>query len=155
MTKPIPNRIEQRIFVRAPRSRVWRALTTPSEFAQWFHATLEGEFTPGARIDVVSTYEGCGDGVRFYMIIDRLEPERLFSWRWHPGMPLRGLDYSKEPMTTVTFRLEDREDGTLVTVEESGFDAIPLSRRAAVFSDNQQGWQIQCESLASYVGRTP
>jgi len=148
----IGSRIEKQIFVRAPRSRVWRAITTASEFAQWFHATVEGEFVAGAPINLVSTYEGPSRGVRFYMIIDRLEAERYFSWRWHPGMPRPDVDYSKEPMTTVTFRLEDRDDGTLVTVEESGFEAIPPSRRASVFSDNEQGWQIQMESLANHAG---
>lgn len=153
MTPAIGNRIERQIFVRAPRSRVWRALTTPGEFAQWFHATLEGAFTPGSRVDFVSTYEGSSEGARCHMIIDRLEPERLFSWRWHPGMPRKDVDYSKEPMTTVMFRLEDHDDGTLVTVEETGFDAIPLSRRSGVFKDNEQGWKIQMESLSNHVGR--
>lgn len=153
MTTTLSNRIEQQVFVRAPSSRVWRAITTPREFGQWFRAALEGEITPGARIDAVSTHESC-EGVRFHMIIDRVEPERLFSWRWHPGMPRPDVDYSKEPMTTVTFRLEEQEDGTLVTVEESGFEAIPLSRRAEVFRDNEGGWKEQMGSLANYVGST-
>jgi uncharacterized protein YndB with AHSA1/START domain len=113
---------------------------------------LSGDFTPGTRVDMVSTYGDAAHGVSFHVVIDRVEPERLFSWRWHPGMPDTGVDYSNEPTTTVTFRLEDKDDGTLVTVEESGFDAIPASRRARVYADNEEGWQIQMNSLANHVG---
>jgi uncharacterized protein YndB with AHSA1/START domain len=147
------NQIEKQVFIRAPRSRVWRAITTPSEFGTWFHATVAGDFAPGALVNLGSTYEKA-KGVRFFIIVERLEPETLFSWRWHPGMPLPDVDYSKEPTTTVTFRLEDQEDGTLVTVTESGFDSIPATRREGVYKDNEQGWAIQMESLSNYAGQT-
>jgi uncharacterized protein YndB with AHSA1/START domain len=147
------NRIERKIVIRAPRARVWRALTTGSEFSKWFHVEMDGEFTPGAQIRMTSTYPQCA-GQSFYLYVEQMTPERKFSWKWHPGMSRPGLDYSKEPMTTVEFRLEDVDGGTLLTVEESGFDRIPLSRRAGVFSENTEGWRIQMESLEEYAGKS-
>jgi uncharacterized protein YndB with AHSA1/START domain len=147
------DRIERKIVIRAPRSRVWRALTTAREFSKWFHVEMQGEFAPGARIPMSSTYPGC-EGVSFTVEIQEISPETGFSWKWHPGMPQPGIDYSKEPATTVEFRLEEVVGGTLVTVVESGFDQIPLSRRAHVFEENTEGWRIQMESLDSYARET-
>ena len=65
-----------------------------------------------------------------------MEPERFFSFRWHPYALEEGVDYSVEPTTLVTFTLEEAGAGTRLTIVESGFDAIPESRRAKAFSMN-------------------
>jgi uncharacterized protein YndB with AHSA1/START domain len=144
--------IEKHVFLRAPRERVWRAITTPEEFGAWFGVKITGSFEPGARVPMVATIEPCKDE-NFYVIIDRIEPQRLFSWRWHPGMPRPEVNYETEPMTTVTFELEDAEGGTNLKVTETGFDAISITRRAAVYEENVQGWNYQAESLGRYVGQ--
>jgi uncharacterized protein YndB with AHSA1/START domain len=144
------DRITQKKFMRASRSRVWRALTDAGEFARWFGVELEGRIEPGARVEMVTTARNF-EGIRFFIDIEKVVPERTYSWRWHPGVPQPDVDYSKEPATLVTFTLEDAESGTLVTVEETGFDAIPAARRAAVLAENTRGWEIQMRSLDGHV----
>jgi len=151
MTATHLSKIERKTLMRAPRERVWRAITDPTEFGKWFSVETAGTFQPGARVDMISTHESC-KGVAFSITIERMETGRLFSWRWHPGMPDPGIDYSKEPTTLVEFRLEDAPGGTLVTVTESGFDQISLDRRARIFEENEKGWESQSQSLARYVG---
>lgn len=140
--------IERKTLINAPRSRVWRALTTAEDFSKWFSADFEGSFEPGKRLDMVSKHP-CGNNAQFYLIIERLEPEHTFSWRWHPGAAKPGEDGS----TLVEFRLEEVEGGTLVTVTESGFDQIWLARRAKAFEGNTRGWEIQLESLKQYASQ--
>jgi len=144
------NQIERKTLIRAPRSRVWRALTGVPEFCQWFHArTDETTFQPGTRVRLVSTHEGY-ENVEFFVDIVEMVPEQRFSWRWHPGVKLPGEDLSAEPMTLVEFVLEDAEGGTLVTVTESGFDRLFADRQSRVFKQNEGGWQVQMASLGRY-----
>ena len=100
---------------------------------------------------MTSTHPSC-PGEVISVWIDRVEPEQLFSWRWHPGMVRPGVDYDHEPKTVVTFHLEESEGQTTVTVVESGFDEISLTRRASVFGENQAGWAEQLENLKRYAG---
>ena len=151
MTTSELSRIEKQIFIRAPRQKVWRALTNIEEFARWFRVEASGGFAPGARVDMVSTHP-LGAGARFSVEVETMEPERRFSWRWHPGSKPPGADYSAEPGTLVEFRLEDAEGGTRVTVVESGFDQLSLDRRAKAFADNEKGWEIQLAALNGYAG---
>lgn len=147
MTTSETMRIEQKTLIRASRSRVWRALTTASEFGKWFSAEVGGSFEPGKRVDIVSTHP-CGEGnPKFYVIVERMEPEHTFSWRWHPGGAKEGEDGG----TRVEFHLEEAPEGTLVTVTETGFENISLGRRAKAFEENTRGWEIQLESLARYA----
>jgi uncharacterized protein YndB with AHSA1/START domain len=142
--------IEKQTFLRAPRSRVWRALTDAQEFGKWFGVKIAGSFGPGARVEMTGTIAECS-GMVFSITIERIEPETKFSWRWHPGMPRPEVDYSQEPTTLVEFELIEREGGTVLKVVESGFDQITLARRAAVFGENEQGWEYQLASIAKYV----
>jgi uncharacterized protein YndB with AHSA1/START domain len=151
MTISEQSSIEKRILIRAPRARVWRALTTAQEFSQWFGVKLAGEFQPGARVAMTALLPGFEHD--FYLEIQEMQPESKFSWRWHPGMPDPKVDYSKEPTTLVEFHLEDAEGGTLLTVVETGFDRISLSRRAGVFQQNEAGWAHQMKSIEKYVGQ--
>jgi uncharacterized protein YndB with AHSA1/START domain len=146
-------RIEKRIVIRAPRQKVWSALTNFEEFARWFRvAPSPRVFQTGARVDMVSTHP-CGPGAEFSVMVEAMEPERLFSWRWHPGVKPPDGDYDSEPSTLVEFRLEDAEGGTLVTVVESGFDRLSLARRAKALEENEKGWEIQLAALDEYAGK--
>jgi len=142
-------KIERSIRIGASRDRVWRALTTPAEFGKWFGADVKGAFEPGARVQMTSLEESC-KGLVFFILVEQASPY-TFSWRWHPGMPEEAIDYSKEPMTLVEFRLEEADGGTLVTVTETGFDQISLTRRASVFAQNDGGWREQLLRLARYA----
>jgi uncharacterized protein YndB with AHSA1/START domain len=148
--KPSTDRIEKRIEIRASRSRVWRAITTVEEFGAWFRVNLEGVFTEGATIRGRITHPGY-EHVTMEILVERIEPERYFSYRWHPYAIDPAVDYSAEPTTLVEFILEETEGGTAVTIVESGFDRIPLARRAEAFRMNDRGWAGQINNLARYV----
>ena len=144
------DRIEKQVLLRAPRARVWRALTNTAEFGAWFGARLEGEFAPRARVAGSITIPGY-EHVELEMTIERVEPERLLSYRWHPYAVDPDVDYSSEPTTLVEFRLEDAGEGTRLTVVESGFDELPAERRAEAFRMNDAGWAGQLGNIERHV----
>ncbi len=146
------DRIEKSILLRASRSRVWHALTDAQEFGAWFRVQLEGAFAEGAIVRGRITHPGY-EHVTMEMLIERMEPERLFSYRWHPYAISPDVDYSAEPMTLVEFRLEEAEGGTLLTVVESGFDRLPSRRRAEAFRMNDNGWTEQIVNIERHVSR--
>jgi uncharacterized protein YndB with AHSA1/START domain len=150
MSNSSTDRIEKSIVLKAPRARVFRALTDSREFGAWFGATFDGPFKPGQPIRGKITTKGY-DHLAFEFLVDRIEPERLFSIRWHPYAIDPAVDYSKEPTTLVTFTLEDAPAGTRLTVVESGFDALPAARRAEAFRMNGQGWEAQMKNVERHV----
>jgi uncharacterized protein YndB with AHSA1/START domain len=144
------DQIAKRIELRAPRSRVWRAITTAEEFGAWFRVNLDGAIVEGATIRGNVTHPGY-EHVKMEMQVQRIEPERYFAYRWHPHPIDPAVDYSAEPTTLVEFILEETEGGTAVTIVESGFDRIPLGRRDEAFRMNDRGWAGQTRNLAQYV----
>jgi len=159
------DRIEKKVLLHAPRKRVWRALSDSTEFGIWFGVKFDGPFTPGASMRgvIVPTKVNAEvakaqkpyEGKPFEITIERMEPERLFSFRWHPFAVEPGVDYSAEPTTLVVFALEETPDGVMLTVTESGFDQIPLARRAKAFTANEQGWGMVVKLVEEYLVRTP
>jgi uncharacterized protein YndB with AHSA1/START domain len=159
------DRIEKKILLHAPRKRIWRALSDSAEFGTWFGMKFDGPFVPGAvmRGVIVGTkvnaevakaqkeYEGMSGEIT----IEQIEPERLFSFRWHPFAVERGVDYSAEPTTLIVFTLEETPNGVLLTVTESGFDQIPLERRSKAFTANEQGWTMVLKLIEEYLAQTP
>jgi uncharacterized protein YndB with AHSA1/START domain len=144
------DRIEKQIVLEAPRSRVWRALTDVRQFNQWFGVSLEQPFKAGEKSSgriTIPRYEH----ILMEAWVEKIEPEHLFSFRWHPGSSDPALDTSSEPTTLVVFTLEDDDEGTKLTVIETGFDALPESRRAAAFSGNEKGWAGQLRNIANYL----
>jgi uncharacterized protein YndB with AHSA1/START domain len=158
------DRIEKKILLRAPRQRIWRALTDSKEFGSWFGLKFDGPFTAGATMQgtivpttvdaEVAKMQKEFEGISFEIIVERLEPERLFSFRWHPNAVERGVDYANEPTTLVEFELQEVPKGVLLTVTETGFDRIPLARRAKAFTANEQGWGKQVKLFENYLGQT-
>jgi uncharacterized protein YndB with AHSA1/START domain len=147
------DRIEKTVVLRAPRARVWQALTDARSFGEWFGVELAGPFAPGARVTGRITNEDY-QHVPFELTVERMEPERLFAWRWHPHQVDAGVDYSAEPATLVVFELADVADGTRLTVVETGFDSIPLARRATAYRGNDEGWAAQVVAIERYVSGT-
>jgi uncharacterized protein YndB with AHSA1/START domain len=146
--------IEKQIFLRAPRSRVWRALTDPTEFGTWFRVKLDSGFSAGARTSGKITYPGY-EHIRFNVTVEQLVPESLLSWRWNPNAIDPNRDYSREPLTLVVFELQEAPGGTLLKVTESGFDRLPLERREQAYRGNDAGWGIQVENIARHVSQSP
>lgn len=143
------DRIEQRVELRAPRTRVWRAIANAEEFGTWFGVKFDGAFTEGKLIRGMITFKAVEHTLE--ILIERIDAERYFSYRWHPYAIEPGVDYSAEPTTLVEFKLEEIDGGTAVTIVESGFDRIPLARRAEAFRMNNNGWAGQIKKLAQYV----
>ncbi|HEY4365663.1 MAG TPA: SRPBCC family protein [Steroidobacteraceae bacterium] len=145
------DRIERQILLKAPRSRVWRALSNAEEFGNWFGVALQGNaFVAGQRVKGQITYPGY-EHIVFEIAIERIEPERLLSWRWHPAAIKPEVDYSQEPTTLVVFELQDVDGGTLLSVVESGFDKVPPARRLEAFRMNSEGWDGQMLNIETHT----
>ncbi len=145
--------IEKRIELKAPVSRVWRALTDYREFGEWFRVKLDGPFVPGQVSRGHITYPGY-EHVKWEATVQKMDPERLFSYTWHPYAVDPKKDYSQESPTLVEFTLEKTATGTLLVVKESGFEAVPADRRAEAFRMNDGGWAQQMKSIEGYVAQT-
>jgi uncharacterized protein YndB with AHSA1/START domain len=148
------DRIEKTIELKAPVSRVWRALTDHKEFGTWFRSEMAGPFVLGQVTRARSTYPGC-ESKEWEALVKRMEPERVFAFTWHPYPADQAVDYSAEPPTLVEFTLEKIASGTLLRVVESGFDKLPAKRRAEAFRMNDNGWSIQIENIAKYLADAP
>jgi uncharacterized protein YndB with AHSA1/START domain len=144
------DRIEKHVVLRAPRARVWRAIADAAQFATWFHVKLDGPFVEGATTRGQITERGY-EHLKIELQVQRIEPERYFAYRWHPYPSDPTADYSTEPTTLVEFTLDETADGTALTIVESGFDQIPLARRAEVYRMNDGGWSGQIRNLERYV----
>lgn len=149
-TTTTSDRIEKQLTIKAPRARVWRALTDHQEFGRWFGVALAGPFVPGAEVDGTLTNPQYSH-LPFKLKVERIEPERLFSYRWHPYAIDPAVDYSGEPTTLVSFELEEVAGGTRLKIVESGFDGIPLARRAEAYRSNTGGWEIQAGNIERHV----
>jgi uncharacterized protein YndB with AHSA1/START domain len=145
------DRIEKRIELKAPVSRVWRALTDHREFGQWFRVELEGPFVPGQIARGRITHPGY-EHVIWQATVQKMEHERLFSFTWRPYAIDPDVDYSHEEPTLVEFKLEATPGGTLLSIVESGFDKVPAGRRAEAFRMNERGWAAQLENITRHVG---
>ncbi|MBJ6764673.1 SRPBCC family protein [Myxococcaceae bacterium JPH2] len=144
------DRIEKSTLLRASQGRVWRALTNSEEFGTWFRVKLDGPFVPGRESHGKLTYPGY-EHLGFTLVVDRMDAEVLFSYRWHPYAIDPKVDYSAEPMTLVEFRLSPVADGVQLTVTESGFDRLPPGRRDEAFRMNSGGWTEQMRNIEQHV----
>jgi uncharacterized protein YndB with AHSA1/START domain len=157
--------IEKTILLRASLKRVWRALSDSTEFGNWFGMRFNAPFAPGATMTAVivpttvnqdvAQMQKPYEGISFEIKIEQMQPERLFSFRWHPGAIEPGIDYASEPTTLVVFTLEKAPQGVQLTVTESGFDQIPLARRAKAFSANEGGWMLVIKLIGEYLAKNP
>lgn len=148
------NRIEKTIELKAPVSRVWRALTDHREFGEWFQVKLDGPFVPGKVSTGHVTYAGY-EHIKFELVTQKIEPQRLLAFNWHPYAIDPNVDYSNEPSTLVEFRLEPKDKGTLLYLTESGFDALPKDRRFEAFRKNDEGWTEQMSNINEYLEQKP
>jgi uncharacterized protein YndB with AHSA1/START domain len=148
------DRIEKRIELKATPTRVWRAITDYREFSEWFRVNLEGPFAVGKVTRGRITYPGY-EHLVMEVRVQKMEAERVFSYHWHPYAIDPNVDYSKEPPTLVEFRIEKSAGGTVLTITESGFDAIPAARRDEAFRMNSGGWTEQVKNIEAYVAAHP
>jgi uncharacterized protein YndB with AHSA1/START domain len=165
-TQQIPprNRIYKTIVLRASRAQVWRAISDEKEFGAWFGATFDGPFVSGSRVTgtivpttvdpAVAAVQKRHAGYVFDLLIDRIEPERLMSFRWHPFTADGGVGYGDEATTLVSFELNDDPEGVVLTITESGFDRVPRARRAQAFTVHEEGWEKETLLIQKHVARS-
>jgi uncharacterized protein YndB with AHSA1/START domain len=157
------DRIQKVVTLKAPREKVWKAVSDAKQFGTWFGVDFEGDFKPGAHMtgkmrptqvdaEVARSQEAYA-GMKFEFWVDEIEPPSRITFRWHPFAIDPKRDYSAEPKTLIVFQLDEVEGGTKLTITESGFDSIPLERRAEAFKMNQGGWEAQAKLLEKYVTR--
>ena len=144
------DRIEKQIELKAPVSRVWEALTDSRQFGEWFRVKLEGPFVAGEVARGQILHPGY-EHLVMEMTVKTIEPERLFSYTWHPYAVDPNVDYSHETPTLVEFTLEPKSGGTLLRITETGFENIPSERRALAFTRNDGGWAQQIKNIEAYV----
>ena len=155
------DRIEKSAVMRAPRERLWQAVSDAGKFGEWFGVRFDGPFVPGARatghivptrVDrEVATLQAPYEGMPFEFRVEAIEPEERIVFAWHPFAMDKGMDYSSEPMTRIVFAFATVDDGTRVTITESGFDGIPAARRDEAYAANEGGWGHQLKLLEKYV----
>jgi uncharacterized protein YndB with AHSA1/START domain len=168
------DRIEKRVTLRAPVSRVWQAIANTKEFGRWFGVNLEGDFVAGKpitgtfsslpseaailehqkRLGLPPSKVRLPEASIVFCTPERIEPQYYFSFRWIPYGIDADVDPHTEPTTLVEFRLEPVAEGTLLTIVESGFDRVPAHRRERAFRMNEGGWTAQAESVRKYVEGT-
>lgn len=143
--------VEKQTVLKAPVSRVWKALIDHEQFGEWFRVKLENPFREGEFSRGHITYPGF-EYLRWESKTVKIDSEKYFSFTWHPYAIDPEADYSQETPTLVEFHLEPKDGGTLLTVRESGFDKLPPERRSEAFRMNDKGWGIQIQNIAEYVG---
>ncbi|CRM00259.1 MULTISPECIES: SRPBCC family protein [Pseudomonas] len=149
------DRIERKVLLKASRKQVWEALTNAEQFGTWFGIALKGKtFVAGDTIEAPITYPGY-EHVIWKVKIERILPQTLFSFRWHPFAVEEGVDYDIETPTLVEFTIEDRAPGILLRVMESGFDRVPEARRKKAFKMNSRGWDEQMGNIENYLNEAP
>jgi len=147
-------KIEKRVELHSPISRVWKAITDYREFGEWFRVRLEGPFAVGKTAVGHITYPGY-EHLKWEAVVQKMENEKLFSFTWHPYAIDPKQDYSKETPTLVEFRLEKISTGTLLILTETGFDKIPEHRRLEALRMNDGGWTEQMKNIESHVKNKP
>jgi uncharacterized protein YndB with AHSA1/START domain len=162
---PVPDTIEKHAVLHAPRERVWRAISEARQFGAWFGVEFDGEFEAGTRLvgkivptqadPEVAKLQEPYTGFPFEFFVEQIEPMRLFAFRWHPFAVDRDADYSDESMTLIEFWLDDAGEETRLTIRESGFDHIPLARRAQAYAANEGGWTHQMRLVEKFLGMFP
>jgi uncharacterized protein YndB with AHSA1/START domain len=152
------DRIQKTVTLRAPKGRVWRAISNPKDFGAWFGASLAGSFVPGTKVSgkitpttvdaSVAAEQAPYAGMPIELLIERVEPDRLVQFRWHP-YPVGPEE--AELTTQVSFQLEDDPEGVVLTITESGFERLPAPRSAEAYAGNERGWEKQTELIRKYV----
>lgn len=155
------DRIEKDVLLRAPLQRVWRAISNSEEFGRWFGVRFDGPFVAGEPVTGVMTPTEVDEGVAASQQpyageadtwhVVAVEPPHRLAYRWHPYAVDPGTDYADEPTTLVEFTLTEVDDGVLLRIVESGFDAIPAGRRVSAFEANSEGWAHQVELVRKYL----
>jgi uncharacterized protein YndB with AHSA1/START domain len=155
------DKIEKKVLLHAPLERVWQAISDAQQFGSWFGARFDGPFRAQSRLSgaitptsvdpEVAKLQKPHEGKAFEFWVDRIEPMRYIAFRWHPFAIEPNIDYTKEPTTLIEFTLQAIGEATELTIVESGFENIPIARRADAFRANEGGWTHQMKLIERYL----
>jgi len=137
--------VERSIWINAAREKAWRAVTEPEHLNQWY-ATYYHWDIPNLYVGTTVTFYNKDDRADHQIAtIAIVDPPRQFTVRWEP-------DRRFPAMTLVTtFRLEEENGGTRVTIHESGYEALPEDIRQEWFDATGGGYTMSMENLKSYL----
>lgn len=157
------NEIRKEITLKAPLGKVWAAISNADEFGQWFGVRFDGAFKAGEKLsgiivptavnDEIAAMQKPYEGTPFNIVVGEITPQTRFSFHWHPYGVEKDYDYSQEPMTLCTFALSEVPDGVHLVITETGFENIPLARRAQAFTANDGGWEAQTRLIEAYLAQ--
>lgn len=157
------NEIRKEIILKAPLEKVWAAISEADQFGRWFGVRFDGPFRAGEKLsgiivptavnDEVAAMQKPYEGTPFHIVVGEITPRTRFSFHWHPYGVRTDYDYSREPMTLCTFALSEVDGGVRLVITESGFENIPLARRAEAFTANDGGWDAQTRLIEAYLAR--
>ena len=142
MSEPAPE-IRHSVFIRAPRAKVWAALTTAQALDAWWGTRgSEIDLRPGGKLTLRWRAWGPEQDINADRECDLVEvlPPKRFVFRWGE---------TADMMTTVEFDLEERADGTLLRLREHGF--APTAKGRESFEGNSLGWGEASTLIKFYV----
>lgn len=142
----VQDRIERVLTLRAPRARVWKAITEPAGLSQWLGNRAEVDLRPGGELILEWPEHGI-----YRCRIVTVEPPHRFAYRWY----MTGMNSEEAvetgPSTLVEFSLKEVPEGTMLTLVESGFAAFPADIAAKSYHHSVEGWAIELGELAAYL----
>ena len=153
------DRIEKSVVLKASRARVWRAISDFEELGRWFGMYIEGPLVAGESVSCrirptevdadIAAAQAAFEGAPFTLDVVAVEPMSRLAFRWHPGVDAE--DEPDDEKTLVELTLSDAPEGTRLDIVESGFDRVPLERRAKAFEMNEGGWEAQTQLVRKFV----
>jgi uncharacterized protein YndB with AHSA1/START domain len=146
MNTAIQDTIQREIVLRAPKQRVFEAITDPTKIINWFPDRVEGTLKKGEQ----SVFDFTDFGkVALHVVAS--DPHDYFAYRWVPSVGASEEDPLKQANTLVEFRLEDVAEGTMLKLTESGFASLPKEVIEKSLSDNNEGWDMMIARLEKYM----
>ena len=148
----IQDSIERRITIRAPKERVYSAITDPKQIVSWFPDAINGTLEVGDAPTI-----GFGKDTLYRIHVVAANPHDYFAYRWVPGNAdgTDGFtgDVLAVPNTLVEFRLADDPKGTALTLTESGFSNLPGAVAEKKLEENTGGWDDMLDRLGKLFSK--
>jgi uncharacterized protein YndB with AHSA1/START domain len=136
------DKIQREITIKAPKERVYAAITDPSQIISWFPDSVEGNLIEGEKPFL---HFGEHDKAQIYVVA--VQPYNYFAYRWVPGGNQFDGDILNAPTTLVEFQITERKGVSTVTLTESGFEELPPEIAKASFEQNSGGWDFMLGRL--------
>jgi uncharacterized protein YndB with AHSA1/START domain len=138
--------IKRQMIFNSSRQKVWDAITKVEFICQWFSTDID---MPKLEVGEELTFRWSPPHGYSRAIIEIVEPITHFAYRWENQGVDQSLPVSEVPKTLVSFVLDDVNEGTRLTLTESGFEA--LANAGVVFQENSSGWDSELKELQDFI----